>query len=230
MRHFVYRSEVLRTTWKLRLGVLSLVALSLWLTSGWWTVAIAGSLVCDESLSLSDAILVENSDPDYLVFERARQLRQAGRAPRVLVPIWTDPGTSTPNDVALGLAEVMARVSRLGPVEIIPVHDVEPITLNVARQIRRFLERERIRSVTIVSPLFRSRRTDLVYSAVLGQAGLGVTCVSARSTHSVNNWTQSWHGIEDVLQQWLKLQYYRMYVLPFEPRGRRPAGEPIPQL
>jgi hypothetical protein len=113
----------------------------------------------------------------------------------------------------------MARVSRLGPFEIVPVRDAEPITLNVAREVRRFFKRERIRSVIIVSPLFRSRRTDLVYSTVLGEAGIRATCVSARSTHSADNWTQSWHGLDDVLQQWLKLQYYRLYVLPFRMRA-----------
>jgi hypothetical protein len=27
------------------------------------------------------------------------------------------------------------------------------------------------------------------------------------------NWTQTWHGIQGVTEQWLKLQYYRFYVL-----------------
>ena len=123
------------------------------LTSGWWTVAIGTSLVCDPSIAPSDAIIVENFDPDYLLFERARQLRRAGLAPRVLVPVWTDRGTREPNDVALGTAEVMARVSRIGPTEIVPVHEEEPITLNAARDVQRFLEREHIRSVIVVTPL-----------------------------------------------------------------------------
>ena len=31
----------------------------------------------------------------------------------------------------------------------------------------------------------------------------------------MNTWTESWHGIQEVVEQWLKLQYYRLYVLPF---------------
>jgi hypothetical protein len=31
----------------------------------------------------------------------------------------------------------------------------------------------------------------------------------------VNTWTGSLHGIQNVAEQWLKLQYYRFYVLPF---------------
>lgn len=219
-RHFVYRAEHTRTTWKLRLGALALVVLTLWLTSGWWTAAIGRSLVCEASLAPSDAILVENFDPDYLLFERARQLRQAGLATRVLVPVWTDPGTSTPNDVSLGIAQVMTRISRIGDIEIIPVHEAEPITLNAARDVQRFLERERIRSVIVVTPLFRSRRSALVYSATLGRAGISVRYQPVRGSRDVNTWTRSWHGIQDVLEQWLKLQYYRLYVLPF---GASPA-------
>jgi len=33
----VYRAEHTRTTWKLRIGLLTLVVGTLWLTSGWWT-------------------------------------------------------------------------------------------------------------------------------------------------------------------------------------------------
>ena len=109
-RHLVYRAEQTRTTWKLRLGLLTLAIIALWLTSGWWTLAIARSLVCDASLAPSDAILVENFDPDYLLFERATKLRRAGLAARVLVPIKTDPGREEPNAVALGTAQVMAKI------------------------------------------------------------------------------------------------------------------------
>jgi len=214
-RHLVCRANHTRPTWKLRLGLLTLVIVALWLTSGWWTLAIARSLVCDASLAPSDAILVENFDPDYLLFERATRLRRAGLAARVLVPIRTVPGTQAPKDVDLGIAEVMARISRIGAIEVIPIREVEPITLNAARDVQRFLEREHIRSVIVVTPLFRSRRSALVYAATLGSVGLAVHCESVQASRGVNDWTLSWHGIQEVVGQWLKLQYYRVYVLPF---------------
>ena len=126
-RHLFYRAEHTRPTWKLRLGLLTLVVVGLWLTGGWWTLAIARSLVCDASLAPSDAILVENFDPDYLLFERATRLRRAALAARVFVPIRTDPGTHEPNAVALGTAQLMATISRIGAVEIVPIREVEPI-------------------------------------------------------------------------------------------------------
>src|SRR5262245_65662661 len=115
-RHFVYRSEHTRTTWKLRVVFVLLVVVATWLTSGWWTVAIGRGLVCEANGAPSDAILVENFDPDYLVFERATQLRRSGLAPRVLVPINTDSDGADVNAVSLGIAEVMAKLARPGPV------------------------------------------------------------------------------------------------------------------
>ena len=214
-RHLFYRAEHIRTTWKLRLGLLTLVVALLWLTNGWWTAAIARSLVCDASLAPSDAILVENFDPDYLLFERATQLRQAGFAQRVLVPTSTDPGTSEVNAVALGTVEVMARLSRIGPIETVPVREAEPITLNAARDLQHFLEREHIRSVIVVTSLFRSRRSALVHAATLGRAGIAVRCQPVQGVRAPDTWTRSWHGIQNVVEQWFKLQYYRLYVLPF---------------
>ena len=217
-RHFVYRAEHTRTTWKFRVGLVALVVVAAWLTRGWWTVAVARSLVCDGNRAPSDAILVENFDTDYLVFERATRLRRAGFSTRVLVPIPADSSPSGTNAVALGTAEVIAKIARLGVMDIVPIREVEPISLNAAHDVLRFMERERIRSVIVVSPLFRSRRSALVYGATLGSAGITVRCEPVPGTRDVTTWTRSWHGVQDVAEQWLKLQYYRLYVLPFRLR------------
>jgi hypothetical protein len=217
-RHFVYRTERTRTTWKFRVGLVALVLAAMWLTRGWWTVALARSLVCDGNRAPSDAILVENFDPDYLTFERARQLRQAGLGTRVLIPVRYDLGTGRPNIVALNVAEMMAKLAGLGTIDIVPIRDEEPISLNAALDVRRFIQRERIRSVIVVSPFFRSRRSALVYGATLAPAGITVTCEPGSGIRGVDTWTQTWHGVQDVAEQWLKLQYYKLYVLPFRLR------------
>jgi len=213
-RHLVYRAERTRTTWKLRVGVLVLLVAVLLLSRAWWTAAIGRSLVCSGSLAASDAILIENFESRYLVYERARNLRRAGLASRVLVPISIDPSTQEPNLVSLGTAELMARLSRLGEYEVVPVREVEPITLNATRDVQRFLEREHLHSLIVVTPLFRSRRSMLVYESVLRDDGIAVRCQPADGSRGVETWSRSWHGIQEVVEQWLKLQYYRLYVLP----------------
>jgi hypothetical protein len=215
-KHFVYRTECTRTTWKFRIGLVITIVVALWVTSGWWTAEIARSLECETSRAPSDAILIENFESSYLAYERAAKLRRDGLANRVLVQTLTDPGTAEPDEVAIGRLQVMAKSAQIGAFEIIPTRQQEPIMLNAIRDMQRFLERERIRSLIVVVPLFRSRRSELVYGATLGRAGIMVRCEPFQGSLTVDNWTRSWHGIQDVVEQWLKLQYYRLYVLPFE--------------
>ena len=214
-RHIFYRSERTRTTWKFRVALVATLAFATWLTSGWLSLVIADSLICDSSSAPSDAILVENFDHSYLVFETAARLRHAGVAPRVVVPVATYKDSSEVSGVSLGVTRLMADMSHIGAIEVVPVREVEPISLNAAGDVRRFMEDERINSVVVVSPLFRSRRSALVYGATLGTRGIAVRCEPAQDSSDRETWTGSWHGMQNVAEQWLKLQYYRLYVLPF---------------
>src|SRR5215471_3011597 len=112
-QHFFQRKVVLKTTWKLRLALPMLVLLLGSVTHGFWTLRIGQSLVCPDEVIPSDAILVENFDPDYLVFKRAAALHSAGVAARVLVPTEAEGEPARPSPVSQGVAEVMARVARL---------------------------------------------------------------------------------------------------------------------
>jgi hypothetical protein len=210
--HFVYRRETWKTTWKLRLGVLVLAIGTILLTRPFWSVRLARSLVCTEQTPPSDALLLENFDPDYLVFERAEALRSAGIASRVFVPLTAYDGRRS-NAVETGTAELMARVAHLPEVEAIPIKLVEPISLNAAYQIRDFLSEKNIRSVIVVAPAFRSRRSALIYASVLNAADIKVGCVPVFGTDKPENWTKSNHGIQGVLEQFMKLQYYRFAIL-----------------
>jgi hypothetical protein len=198
------------------LAVATLGAVTLKLTSRLWTGAIGRALVCHEQLAPSDAILIENFDPDYLSFERAAALQKAGLAARVLVPGQASPDPNVPNPVSLGFVEVMSRVARLQHVTYIPVREREPFAFGVAHQVRSFLLKNGIRSIILVSPGFRSRRSFLVYQAALGGAGVRVGCSPAFPPGGgPETWLRTWHGVQNVVEQFGKLQYYHFYVLPF---------------
>ncbi|BCS36059.1 hypothetical protein TBR22_A52960 [Luteitalea sp. TBR-22] len=214
-RHLLKRDTRTRTTWLLRAGLLLALFAALRVTAPLWVRAIGESLVCSPGPRQGDAILVENFDPEYLLFERARDLKRSGVASRVLVPVRVDPGTTRLNSVSTGIADVMARISAIGPIELVPIREVEPISLNAAKDIRRYLDRERIRSVVLVTPLFRSRRSALVYGAVMARSGITVHCDVDDQRASVAHWSDTWHGVQNVLEQWVKLQYYRFRVMPF---------------
>jgi len=214
-RYFFYRRTVLTTTWTFRLAIICVLLLASAIVLRSWIPSLGRQLVCDEQLQPSDAILIENFDPNYLVFERAGDLRRAGMGSKLLVPTQagSEPGRS--NTVSAGFAEVLTRVARLPePPQMIPIAEIEPISLNAAYQIRAVLREQHVRSVIVVSPGFRSRRSSLVYSTVFGEAGIATSCVPVFGQISPENWTHTWHGIEDVVEQYGKLLYYRVYVMP----------------
>jgi hypothetical protein len=215
-KYVIRRTTTVRTTWTFRAIVLAIVLAGLGATRGLWVAGVGRALVCDESLRQSDAILIDNFEVNYLVFERAEQLKSGGIARRVIVPTLASPGSSEPNRVFAGIAEVMSRVARLPPPELVPVSEIEPISLNASYEIRDYLRQHGIRSVVIVSPAFRSRRSALIYDDVLGAAGIEATCAPVFAPQQgPDTWTQTLHGIQEVAEQHVKLLYYRFYVMPF---------------
>jgi hypothetical protein len=223
-RHFFYTKQSTRTTWKFRVGAFILAIFIVMMTRGFWTVRLGQSLVCTDKPVPSDILLLENFDPNYLIFERAAELAKAGFASRALVPVQASSDPTVANSVSKGIAELMARQARSGTLETIPILETEPISLTAAFQIREHLSKQHVRSVIVVAPGFRSRRSSLVYSTVLGDAGMQVSCTPVFGRTTPEHWMDTWHGIQDVTQEFLKLQYYRFYVIPFHSRdngGRR---------
>lgn len=204
----------IRRRWKLLLVALAVMTAAA-LTRGFWVAQIGRSLVCAESVAPSDAMLIENFDPNYLLFERAAALEKAKAAPVTLVPVQASRNADMANPVSDGIAALMARQARLARWRTFPIVHTEPISLNAALQIRTRLAADRIRSVIVLAPGFRSRRSSLVYQATLGPAGVAVHCVPVFGRTSPEEWTRTWHGIQEVVEEFLKLQYYRFYVLPF---------------
>jgi len=196
------------------LVVLTSVLLAALLTHRLWMPSIGQSLVCGEEIAPSDAIFVENFDLSYLLFERAAAVQQAGLAARVLVSAQaSDHDSDLATPVASGIVELMGRLARVQNLEIIPMQEIEPYSLNAAYQLRDFLTKEHLRSIVVVVPALRSQRSSLVYDAVLRPAGIDVHCLPVFGGHTPENWATTWHGIEVVIQQFVKLQFYRFYVL-----------------
>jgi hypothetical protein len=199
----------------LKVGLVSLiVVVAVWLSTPLWAAAIGRSLVCAEDVAPSDAMLLENFDANFLVFERAAELEKARLVRMAFVPVEAS-GPAVANPVSIGIAELMARQARLRSWRAIPIIQIEPISLNAALQIRTRLAAENIKSLIVITPLFRSRRSSLVYRAMLAPAGIVVRCVPVSRGGSPGSWTKSWHGVQQVIEEFIKLQYYRFYVLPF---------------
>src|SRR3989442_10549816 len=124
-RDFFYTKDSIKTQWKLRAAALVVLVLSGFLTRGLWVPQIGRSLVCVEDLAPSDAILIENLTPNYLLFERAAALKRRGLAPRTLVPVEASSDPEVANAISKGIAELMARQARLAEWEIILIREAD---------------------------------------------------------------------------------------------------------
>jgi hypothetical protein len=215
-RYFVTRKEVVKTTWTFKAALIVSVVLVAYLTRPFWENAIAESLVCGQTgrLERADALLIDYLDPDLSLFGRASQLQGAGLSSRVIAPVDVDPTTGSISTVAQAVIEVQARQARIDNLRTVRASDVEPYSLNTAFHIRQFAQENGIASVIVVTPAFRSKRSMMIYAAVLNRAGVSTQCAPV-FRRTVQGWTQTWHGIQDVTLQFMKLQYYRWYVLPF---------------
>ena len=195
-------------------GAALAVTLAVVTAVGLWLPGMARALVCAGGDAPSDAIIVENFDLDFRLFEGAATLQRQGSSARVLIPTAAAGDDSrVANPVDREIAALMARMARIEDPEIVPVHATEPYALSAAYDIRAFLMRERVGSVLVLSPALRSRRSLLVYRHVLAPAGIRVHCQAVFGQHTPENWTSTWHGIQVVTEQFVKLQYYRFWVL-----------------
>ena len=121
-----------------------------------------------------------------------------------------------------GIRLAVDRVTSIDPEQrqIELAGETEPISLNAALQIRDHLRRRNVRSLVVVTSAFRSRRSELIYRAVLGGGGPTVHCDPVFITATPEDWARQWHSIQEVTEEFLKLQYYRFYVIPFLLRAK----------
>ena len=210
---FIYRSEVWTTTWKFRLVLIIAFGACFFLTKGFISEKLAESLVCQRTFTKSDAVLIENFDPKYLLFEKTAKLVKAGQASRIYVPVPFNGSGTGPNEVSHGFVEVMCRIARINEYEVITADEREPIRYNTAVQVRNYLQDQGINSIIVVSEGFSSRRALLVYQSVFQSSGVKVGCLPVFSERNPANWTESWHGIQAVFLEFGKLWYYRLAVL-----------------
>ena len=238
-RRILVEKSVVRTSWPVRLAVLAALLVFLALTGRFWLLAVSHSLVHRSELRPADAIIVENLETEYLLYERASRLQREGLAPRVIIPILAPPEdlVHPEGSVLVGLAGVMIRVSRLRDPELVTLRELEPISLNAARQLLEYVRtngaeggekgegalppkdpahddpRPPVRSVLVVTSGFRSERTYEIYRSVFGSAGIEVQVDPVFALRNPDNWLHSTHGFQEVGLQFGKLWYYRLFVL-----------------
>ncbi len=125
----IYRTTTRKTTWKFRLLVVALLLVLSAATHRWWVPALGWGLVSDSRIEKPDLILIDNLDPNYLLFEKAGDMKRRGLNTYVLVPVSAsgqDP--ERPGLVARKIVEAMIEVAHLDWVELLHIQATEPTT------------------------------------------------------------------------------------------------------
>lgn len=217
----VHRTTVWKTTWRFRL-LLLVVLLVVSVSCGpFWLTQAGATLVERDSIEHADAILVDVTvAPSLSAMREASRLSQAGYAPRVLFTryVQTDRlervGLQVPRDydAVINLYAADAGLS-LATVDTIPIEVIDPVTLNTARQVAVFCQARAIRSLILVEPLFHSRRSALTYAHFLAPLGIHSISQPVESGLLVTNWWRTKDGWLSVIEESVKLAYYRVFVL-----------------
>jgi hypothetical protein len=194
-------------------GALIVIAIAIVMSYGQcgrWLPALAETLLCEQHTGVADAVVIDNVQPNYLLFERAQRIQADGLARLVLLPIPAVLQDGTPSDVYVGFMEVMCRIARVAECTPFTAPGYEPISLTVAEGVARESQLRGVRSILLVSSKLRSRRTEAIFKQVLDRRGVRVLCQPVAGTYSTRDWFKTTHGVQDFVLQFGKLWYYRL--------------------
>jgi hypothetical protein len=185
--------------------------------------ALATSLVQEDALERADLILVEMTvlpSPDAL--EHAASLYRQGYAPRIAVTRYTDSrrltdgGVELPKSLDKMLQIYWADAGLDGSaVESIPITVIDPVTLNSARQVAEYCRSQGIARVIIVPSRYHSRRSTLSYRRYMAPLGIELRSAPPAGGLRPDNWWRTKDGVLAITQEYVKLLYYRTFVLPW---------------
>lgn len=212
--NLLYRKQVLKTTWKLRVFLLFLLIVFVLATGRFWLLLMSESLVHEDQMAPSDVILVESWENPFLAgLSHAATLQHDGYAGHAIV-IRLIPRNNEliSSDATERIWQLYCMSAGLRNPEVVAVNQVEPITLNMARQIGKLLMGSPIRSVTLISPLFHSKRSLLSYREILEPLGISVRCTPISGAIDRYYWWKTNHDMLMVIEEFLKLQYYRIFL------------------
>jgi len=211
---FFYKAEVVKTTWKLRITLLVFLMIFCLVTGRFWLLLVGRSLIHEDELAPSDVIVVENFEgPFFEGLSRAVRLQEEGFSPRILVLRLLPRESGFSSTLLEQIWDSYCHAVGIHDPEIVAVKQVEPITFNIAQQLASTLEKTTIRSAILITGVFHSNRSCLTYQEVLEPLGIEIRCLPVSSVTDPDHWWQTSHDALYVVEEFLKLQYYRLFVL-----------------
>lgn len=210
-----------KTTWRFRFLTCAVLALVVVAPAKVWLTAMAVSLVHEDALEPADLILVEMAVlPAPGAIDYAASLYHRGYAPRIAVTRYVrserldDAGVEVPRSLDKLLQIYWADAGLDGSVvESVPIEVIDPVTLNSARQVAEYCRAHHVARVILVTSRFHSRRSTLSYARYMAPLGIEVRSRPPQGGLRPDNWWRTKDGILVVTQEYVKLLYYRAFVL-----------------
>jgi len=174
--------------------------------------AAADYLVVDDPLQPADVIFVLNGDYNTRPF-RAAELYRQGLAPLILMArAESQPAEKlglieNDTDISVGVMEKLGVPA--DRILVLPVPGGVTSTFDEAGQLRRYVEKNGIHQVLLVTSAFHTRRARWVIDKEL--AGLPVkleVCAVPYDGFDDTNWWQSENGLIALNNEYVKLFYY----------------------
>lgn len=212
---FFVRREVRRLRLRFKVGLIAVVFGAAWLSAPVWLPLAVDPLVAPYAGAPTEAIVAEGWFAlDHSMAKEIARICRSGQRVYVIVnekaEVEDDYGfkLDRPGQSRLNLARAGVDTSRTTILLMSRPPDIPGNTALYAVQLRDRLQRDGIRSFTLVTDSFHSRRSCLIYSRAFAGSGIAIDCYPAPLGFDRRNWWRKSSGMQYVMAEYVKLVYY----------------------
>lgn len=209
------RREVRRLRLRFKVGLIVVTLGAAWLLAPFYLPLISDPLVVDYRGLATEALVAEGWFAlDHSLAQAIARICRNGQRVYIIVnekaEIEDDYGfkLDRPGLSRLNLAQAGGDTSRVTVLLMYRPPDTPGNTALYAAQLRDRLLREGVRSFTLVTDSFHSRRSYLIYSRAFAGSGVTIDCYPAPLKFDRGNWWRKSSGMQYIMAEYIKLIYY----------------------
>jgi len=209
------RREVRRLRLRFKVGLIALALGAAWLSAPLYLPLITDPLVVDYRGLATEALVAEAWVAlDHSMARAIARICRSGQRVYVIVnekaEIEDDYGfeLDRPGLSRLNLARAGGDTSRVTILLMSRPPDIPGNTALYAVQLRDRLLQDGVRSFTLVTNSFHSRRSYLIYSRAFAGSGVTIDCYPSPIVFDRGNWWRKSSGMQYVMGEYIKLIYY----------------------
>lgn len=209
------RREVRRLRLRFKAGLIALTLGAAWLLAPLYMPLITDPLVVDYKGLATEALVAEGWFAlDHSMAQEIVRICRSSQRVYIIVnekaEIEDEYGfkLDRPGLSRLNLARAGGDTSRTAILLMFRPPDIPGNTALYAVQLRDRLQRDGVRSFTLVTDSFHSRRSHLIYSRAFEGSGIAIDCYPVPLGFDRRNWWKKSSGMQYIMAEYVKLVYY----------------------